>query len=145
MKIRALILIAVTLGWVLPAGALPCAPHAEDADAHSRTAHEDGREHTHEVGHHGLGDQDHAAALEFGSGKPVTPLEAPICCSGETRTPIVLASVLDAKPRPKSIPIALSNSLLDVPQPVVLPSGARLRLRQPAPLPYARTRRPLLI
>ena len=32
-----------------------------------------------------------------------------------------------------------------VPQPVVLPSAARFRLHQPPPLPYARTRRPLLI
>ena len=145
MRIRALILIVVTLGWALPAGALPCAPHAGEAEGHSDAAHDDGHEHTHEVSHHGRGDPDHAAGPEFGSGKPVTPLDAPTCCSDNTSTFAVVASATSAKPRPKSIPITLLNPLLDVPQPMVLPSGARLRLRQPAPLPYARTRRPLLI
>ena len=145
MRIRALILIVVTVGWVLPTGALACPSDTPKADAHSQVAHHDGHEHTHAASHHGRGDHDHAAGPESRRGEPGAPLDAPSCCSDDPRAPALLAAVLDAKPRPKSIPLALPNPLLDVPQPVVLPSGARLRLRQPAPLPYARTRRPLLI
>jgi hypothetical protein len=57
----------------------------------------------------------------------------------------VIASTSDSKPRPKANPVTPSRLLLNVPQPVILPTGARLRLQQPPPLPYARTRRPLLI
>ncbi len=143
MRIQALILIVLTVGWALPAGALACPSRTPEADAHPQAAHHDGREHTHGAGHHGPGDHHHAAGPESRRGEPGAPLDAPSCCNGDTRAPAVLAAVLDAKPRPKSIPLALSNPLVDVPQPVALPSGARLG--QPPPLPYARTRRPLLI
>ncbi len=145
MRIRALITIVLTAGWMLPAGALACPPHTAEADAHSEAAHHDGHEDSHGASNRGDAAHDHAAGPESRTGEPGAPLDAPSCCSGDARAPAVLASVLDAKPRPKSIPLALPNPLLDLPQPVVLPSGARLQLRQPAPLPYARTRRPLLI
>ena len=145
MRIRALILIVLTVGWVLPAGARACPRPTPEADAHSQAAHHDGHEHAHGASHHGRGDHDHAAEPESRRGEPGAPLNAPSCCSGDTKPPAVLASVLDAKPRPKSIPHALPNPLLAVRQAVVLPSGARVRLRQPPPLPFARTRRPLLI
>ncbi len=145
MRIRAFILIVLTAGWLLPAGALACPPHTAEADAHSHAARHDGHENTHGAGHHGDATHDHAAAPESQKSEPGAPLDAPTCCSGDTRVPVVGASMLDAKPRPKSIPLAPSNPLLDVPQPVVLPSGSRLRLWQPPPLPYAHTRRPLLI
>ncbi len=145
MRIQALILIVLTVGWMLPAGALGCPRQTSEADAHSQAAHHDGHQHTHGAGHHERGDHDHAAGPESRRGEPGAPIDAPTCCSGDTRAPAVLASVRDAKPRPKSIPLALPNPLLDVSQPGGLPSGARLRLRQPAPLPYARTRRPLLV
>ncbi len=140
MRIRILILIVLTVGWVLPAGALGCLPHTPETDAHH-----DGHEPTHGASHHGRGDHDHAAGSESRRGEPSAPLDTPSCCCDDTRAPAVLASVLDAKPRPKSIPHALPNPLLAVRQPVVLPSGARVRLRQPPSLPFARTRRPLLI
>ncbi len=133
MRIQAFLLIVLTTGWVLPAGAFACAPHTE-TDAHSQTPHQDGHDHSHAASDRGAAAPDHVAGSD-----------APICCDDEGRTPTVVASVVDSKPRPKSIPLALRNPLLDVPQPVVLPSRARLRLRQPPPLPYARTRRPLLI
>ena len=141
MKIRALILIVLTAGWALPAGALACSPHSLEAEAHSHAPHDDGHEPGQGASGHGPGDHHHAARGESGRGDP----GAPSCCSCDTRAPVVVGSALDTKPRPKSILLALSNSLLDEPRPVVLPRVAWLRLRQPAPLPYARTRRPLLI
>ncbi len=140
MRIRALILIIATAGWLLPAGAFACPPHTAEADAHH-----DGHELTHAAGHHGDATHDHAAAPESQKSEPGAPTDAPTCCSDDTRTPTVLASVVDAKSRPKSISLALPSSLLAVPQALALPSAARLRLHQPPPLPYARTRRPLLI
>ena len=146
MRIRALISIVLTVGWMLPAGALACPPHTAEADAHSDAAHpHDGHERTHAAGDHGVAAHNHAAAPESQKSVPGAPLEVPTCCSDGTRTPTLVASVLDAKPRPKSSRVSLPSPLLDVPRPGVLPSGARLRLRQPAPLPYTRTRRPLLI
>ena len=142
MRIRLVILIVLTAGWVLPSGARACAPHTSEEGAHSHAARDDGHEHTHGASDHGHAAHDHLAGV---ASPPGAPTDEPTCCSDDTRVPALLAAVLDAKPRPKSIPLALPNPLLDVPQPVVLPSGARLRLRQPAPLPYARTRRPLLI
>ena len=151
MRLRALILILLMVSWMVPAAGQSCPSDAAGpaarghADAHSHATRHDGHEHTHGAGHHGDATHDHAAAPESQKSEPGAPLDAPTCCSGDTRAPAVVATMLDAKPRPKSIPLAPSNPLLDVPQPVVLPSAARLRLRQPAPLPYVRTRRPLLI
>ena len=145
MRIRALILTVLTAGWMLPAGALACAGHPQDADRYSHDAHPEVHEHSHGAGDHGRGDHDHATGQKSRGGESGAPPDAPTCCSRDTRAPAVLASVLDAKPRLKSIPFAPQNPLLDVPQPVVLPSGAWLRLRQREPLPFARTRRPLLI
>ena len=143
MRIHALILIVLTAGWMLPAGALACRPHTEEADAHSHAAHDDGHEHAHGASHHGSGDQ--AAGLESRRDEPGAPTDAPSCCSDDTRMPTIIASVVDAKPRTKSIPLALRNPFLNLPQPVVLPGGTRFRLGQPVSLAYARTRRPLLI
>jgi hypothetical protein len=145
MRIRTLISIVLTVGWILPAGALACPPHAAEADAHSHAAHNDSHEHAHGASDRGDVAHDHVAAPEPREGEPGAPTDASICCRAGTRVPTVVASMLDAKPRPKSIPLALSNSLLDLPQPAALLSRARLRLHQPAPLPYVRTRRPLLI
>lgn len=145
MRIRALILIVLTAGWMLPAGALPCPELSPDADRDSYDAHHEAREHSHGVSDHGRGDHDQAAGPESRRGEAGALPDAPTCCSRDTRAPAVLASLLDTKPRPKSIPLVPPNPLLDVPQPVVLPGGFRMRLRQPEPLPYARTRRPLLI
>ncbi len=139
---------------MLPAGAIACPEYPPDADRYSNDARHETHEHSHGPSDPGRGDHDHAAGPESQRGqggelgvpgKPGAPLDAPTCCSRDTRAPVALASVLDTKPRPKSIAFAAPSPLLDVPQPVVLPSGARLRLRQPEPLPYARTRRPLLI
>ena len=145
MRIRALILAVLTAGWMLPAGAIACPEYSPDADRYSNDARHETHEHSHGPSDHGRGDHDHAAGPESRSGEPGAPPDVPTCCSRDTRAPVALASVLDTKPRPKSIPFAPPSPLLDVPQLVVLPSGARLRLRQPEPLPYARTRRPLLI
>ena len=145
MRIRALILIVLTAGWMLPAGALACPPHKPEAGTHSQAAHHDGPEHTHGASDRGETAHHHAAGPESRRGEPGAPTDAPRCCNSDTRAPAVLASVPDAKPRPKSIPLALPIPLLDVSRSGVLPSGAWLRPRQPAPLPYARTRKPLLI
>ena len=145
MRIRALILIVLTVGWVLPAGALECRPHTPEADVHSQAAHRDGHEEAHGPSNHGDAGHHHAAAPGSQKTESGAPLDGPTCCSDDTTMPTVVASVLDAKPRPKSSPVSLLSPLLDVHRPVLLPSGARLRLSQPPPLPYARTRRPLLI
>ena len=150
MRIRALITIVLTAGWMLPAGALACPSLTADADAHSHSHadHGTGHEHGHGNSDPGHGDHDHVAGPEAQravSGEPGAPLDEPKCCSDDTRAPAVVASVLDAKPRPKSISFALASPLFGAPEPVVLPGGLRFRLRQPPPLPYTRTRRPLLI
>ncbi len=156
MRIRALITIVLTAGWMLPAGALACPSLTADADSHSHADHGTGHEHgnsdpghgDHDPGADSTNSHDHVAgpgAQRAVPGAPDAPLDEPKCCSDDTRAPAVVASALDAKPRPRSISFALASPLLGAPGPVVLPARARLRLRQPAPLPYARTHRPLLI
>lgn len=145
MRIRALISIVITAGWVLPAGVLACPAHSAAANAHVHAAPPDGHEHSHAASEPGPGGHDHAARPESRTGEPGAPTHAPTCCSDDARIPAVAASMLDGKPRPKSISLSLPSPLLDAPRAEVLPSASRFQLRQPAPLPYARTRRPLLI
>lgn len=145
MRIRNLILIIVAVGWLSPAGTFVCPPHPAEADDHFHAARDDGHEHAHAAGHYGDATHDHAAPPESQKSRPGAPLEISICCSDEMSPPAVFASLVDAKPRPKSTPIALASPVLGSSQPVVLSKGARLWLLQPASLPYARTRRPLLI
>jgi hypothetical protein len=145
MRIRALLSIALTAGWMLPASALACPSDVTDAGAHSHAVHSDSHEHADGPSDHGSGGHDPLAAQEARKGGSGAPLDTPACCSDDTRTPSAVASVLVAKPRPKSSPVSLASSHLGVLRPVDLPSGSRLRLRQPAPLAYAQTRRPLLI
>ena len=109
MRIRALILTLLTAGWMLPGGALACPEDSPDADRDSHVSH-DSHEHSHGVSDRGRSDHDHAAGPESRRGEAGAPLDAPTCCSDDTRAPAVLASVLDAKPRPKSIPLALPNA-----------------------------------
>ncbi len=90
------------------------------------------------------GTHDHAAAAGSQKSESDAPLQVPTCCDNEARVPVV-ASVPDANPRPKPIPLALLYPLLAAHEPMLLANGARLRLGEPPPLPYARTRRPLLI
>lgn len=142
MRIRSLILMVLTVGWVLPGGALACARHTDDADAHSHAARHDDLAHSQGASDHRDAAHDHAVALESQMNEP---LEAPICCSDDARTPTVVASPVSSKLRPKASSVSLLSRLPEALRAAVLPSGALLRLRQSAPLPYARTRRPLLI
>jgi hypothetical protein len=151
MRIRTLISILLTVGWLLPAGAFACPPRSAEADPHSdsahhgHSAHHDGHEQSHAASDRGDFAHDHAASSEPARDEPGAPADAPTCCRDDSSALAVVVSVLDAKPCPKSISLALSPSVPEVQQSVALPSRAWLRLRQPAPLPYARTRRPLLI
>ncbi len=140
MRTRALILIALTVGWLLPAGARACSPHVPESEVSSQAAHHEGHQHSH--GPSDRAEGAHAAAAGSQESESGAPLKVPTCCDNRARVPAV-ASVPDANPRPKPIPLALLYPLLATPEPVVLASGARLR--EPPPLPYARTRRPLLI
>ena len=101
MRIRAFILIVLTVGWVLPGGALACPPHTSETDSHSQSAHLDGHEHAYGASHDARGDHSHAAKPATRGNEPGAPLDTPTCCRGDAKGPAVLAPALEGKPRPK--------------------------------------------
>ncbi len=146
MRIRVLILIVLTAGWLLPAGGLACRSDSAADGGHPHVARQDGHPHAHGLSDHDPAEHSHAQATsDSRPSAPSAPSDDPICCTSDANASVAIGSIRDARPRSKAAPVALSNLLPKVPQPVALPTGARLRLRQPPPLPYARTRRPLLI
>lgn len=141
MRARALLLIFLTASWLLPAGvsACPADSPAEESHTHSGAI----ADHHHEAATAHEGDHHHAAPAPVGDDD--APLDGPVCCRDEGKAPAVVASVLDAKPRPKAMAVLVKDLPLPAPPEAALRSGAWLRLRQPPPSPYARSRRPLLI
>ena len=145
MRIRVLILTVLIAGWVLPAGVDACLPDAALEVTHSHAADHVGREHAHGQGQSQGSAHEHATAPEFPQHGTGAPSEAPICCSVSMAAPPRDASALSSTLRTKPTLLALPSPLPSSSQLQGFPSGARFRLQQPAPQPFARTRRPLLI
>jgi hypothetical protein len=145
MRTRALILTALTVLWLVPSGAGACSPHAPGSDLHAQADHHGGQEHPDGTSDQGEATHAHVLVPASQDSETDAPQGVPTCCDDEGRAPAVVASVRHTDPRPAPLPLALPNPLLAAPELVVLLNGARLRMRQPPPLPYARTRRPLLI
>ncbi len=143
MKIRALLLIVLTTGWLLPAGASACPAEGSAKDDQKHTAHvgDHARDHgDHAADGHG---HDHASG-SGGQREAGGPPAARTCCRDDAEAPVIVASLLDAKPQPQPIAHALENPV-ETPPAAAVSSGTWLRVRQPPPLPFARSRRPLLI
>ncbi len=152
MRIRATFLIVWFASGLLPMGAGACPTEAGRHEAHSRS---DARGHSHGV--QNAGAHSHEGAESAGaphddgvaSGLHRGALETPegdlACCRIDTRAPAVPGAAPDSPPAAKLILAAIPTARLDLPRVVTLPSAARLRLTQPPPLPYTRSRRPLVI
>lgn len=146
VRIRALILIVLTAGWLLPAGGFACATDASHTHVASPVAHDHSEGHSHGPSNRQPSEHSHVAATPGSSeSAPASPAEDPLCCRGASEHSAAIGVLSKQDARPKATPVALSQGVPDPFQPVVLPSKAHLRLRQPPPLPYASSRRPLLI
>ena len=161
MRTRALIAIVLTIGWLLPSGAIACPTGPEAVTTHAHGDHHDGHAHAHpgaddgdarhdhaaagDHGHAAASHHDHAAPPALAESGTAAPGHAPTCCKNDAKTPVLTISLPEFQSRPNPNPLAVLAMPPHVPQPGLVLSGSRLRLRQPAPLPYARTHRPLLI
>lgn len=147
MRIRALTSIFLLAAWLVPAagGACPSDAHEGVGHAHAHAVAapaptHDHASHDHAADHHGPA---HAAAETRPSSDSSSPVpDEPICYARTAELPVVQAAAPDAKPRPE-----LRTAVPSVvpPPPAASLSSAEFRRRQPPPLPYARSRRPLLI
>ncbi len=147
MRVRALTSIFLLAAWLVPAtgGACPSEAHEGVGHAHAHAAPEAPHDHTsHDHGGAAHGPAHTAAETHPGSGSS-SPADEPICCARTADLPVVQAAAPDAKPRPELRTAILSVVSVVPPPPVASVSSAEFRRRQPPPLPYARSRRPLLI
>ncbi len=142
MRVRALTLILLVAAWMVPAAGWSC-PSNEATD------------HVHEpksdvASHHAHADHDHGNAHDAAAGghsgpAQDTPSDDPNCCERGTEAAVVQAVFRDGQARPKLSAAVFPTTLGVVARPAASTTGAQLRRRQPPPLPFARTRRPLLI
>lgn len=157
MRLPALTLIVLIASWnIIPATAVSCPAnstgqaihgHARGAPSHSHAS--DSHSHSGDAHSHadaGHGDTGHHAEAAWGhAGR--TPLAAnsqPSCCEPASDARVVLV-VLQNAPRPKvSTAVLLPVAAAATPMSPWA-TASQLRRRQPPPLPYERTRRPLLI
>lgn len=156
MRLRALTLIALLASWNVPATAVSCPAnstgkaihgHARGAPSHSHAndSHShSGDPHSHaDAGH---GDTGHHAEAAWGhvGRTPVAANSHPSCCEPASDARVEQV-VLQNAPRPKvSTAVLLPVAAAATPMSP-LATASQLRRRQPPPLPYERTRRPLLI
>ncbi len=142
MHIRALTSIVLVVAWVVPAGGMSC-PTDEAGHEHKPSAEAAPHSHSH-------ADHDHGSSHDAAAGvhsRPVqdTSSDDPSCCRRGPQAPPVQAALNDAQPRPKLSAAVLPTLLVLTAPPGASATRAQLRRRQPPALPFARTRRPLLI
>ncbi len=142
MRIRAFILTTLILAWLLPTAGSACDPPTPASEA--QADHHDGHEHARGPSHHADRAHDQAHVRASLESEPGTSPEEPTCCVDEARAPAAIASLPEANPRPKPIPLVLASGSPIATRSMALSAGLLRRL-QPPPVPYAHTRRPLLI
>ena len=131
MRIRALTLIVLVIAWMVPTGGASCPSDARDPARHTHTHSEAAvpGSHDHAVPGHADGHTANAAS----------------CCQRATDSHALQAALQDAKPRPKLSVAALPALLTVSADGETSVSSVKFRRQPPPPLPYAGTRRPLLI
>ncbi|MEE9609428.1 MAG: hypothetical protein V3U03_16935 [Myxococcota bacterium] len=141
---RALTSIVLVVAWMVPATGWSCPSDARGAAAHAHVDSDEAAPHSHSHADHGHGSHDAAAGGHSGQAQG-TSSDDPSCCERGPETPAVQAVLKDAQPRPKFSTAVLPAFLAVTARPDASATGAQLRRQQPPLLPYARTRRPLLI
>ena len=136
-----MVLMAV---WLLPAMAGACPSDGEAGHAHGHVtagpSHaRGGHDHESHAAH------DHAGTQAHHSGDSSSGHDEPECCAQSSQPPAAKLAVLEPNPRPTD-----SSAVLPEVQGLELAvvrssAGAVFRRHRPPPLPYAKTRRPLLI
>lgn len=142
MRIRVALFIVLLANGLWSVGARACPTEVAEPGAHSHGVEEAGA-HV----HRSAGDTSgHAPTAERDARRGLgAPEEGPDCCRADARAPVLAEATTGSLPMGQLSLAVLSTPRLDPPRAPVLPSSARLRLGQPPPLPYARSRRPLVI
>lgn len=152
MRLRALTLIVLMAGWMVPATGDSCPAnstgptvqghaHGTPSDSHSNDTHShSGDAHPHANADH-ADDGRRPAAWTPGA----APDGQPICCERGPDERVVQVVVKGVQSRPEVSSAILPPVIATVAPVAPLATAAQLRQRQPAPLPYQQSRRPLLI
>ncbi len=143
MRIRALTTIVLVVAWIVPAGGMSCPTDEAAGHAHRHLA--EAAPHSHPHADHDHGNSHDAAAGVHSRPAQDTSSDDPSCCTGGPQAPPVQAVLKDAEPRPKLSAVVLPTLLVLNAPPAASTTRAQLRRQQPPALPFARTRRPLLI
>lgn len=142
MRIRVALFIVLLANGLWSVGARACPTEVAEPGAHSHGV-EDAGAHVHRSAG---GTSGHAPIAERDARRGLgAPEEGPDCCRADARAPVPAEATTGSLPMGQLSLAVLSTPRLDPPRVPVLPSSARLRLGQPPPLPYARSRRPLVI
>jgi len=147
MRVRALTSIFLLAAWLLPATGGACPSEAREGVGHSHAHAAAAPEQTHDPASHDHGGHHHGSRAVAGERQADSgsTSDEPTCCARAADTPVFQATLKEAKPRPdlsKAMPAAVVAA---IPSPAPSLTGAEFRRRQPPPLPYAHSRRPLLI
>lgn len=157
MQIRALILLVVLSGWLIPAAGWPCALDTQVSAPHVHSADADSGSHSHTGPDHSHAERDHNAGHSHDSSTTDTNVPSiasdshssrddATCCNPGAETPIVVGLFAKAESHPTlSTPQPLAALTTLTPYAVDLRNEAHVRQQLPPPQPFARTRRPLLI
>lgn len=143
MRIRVALLIVLLANGLWSVGAPACPTELEEPEAHSHGVL-DAATHPHGSGGDAAG-LDPVSGRDARRGLAGAPDESPGCCRTDTLTPVLAQAKMGWQPIGQLSLAVMLAPTLHPPQAAVLPGSARLRLGQPPPLPYARSRRPLVI
>ena len=142
MRVRALTLIVLVAAWMVPGTGWSCPSSGPGPEAQAHDHPDEATPHSHTRADPDHGKPHPAATGTFSDPARELPADDPTCCNSGSDLPAVQALIKHAQPRPK-LSLAALSALLAV--PAARATGAQVRRQQPPPLPYARTRRPLLI
>ena len=141
MRIRALTSMVLVIAWIVPAGAKSCP--AEEAAGHVHEAPAEAAPHSHAHADHDHGNAHDTAGAHSRPAQHTSSDDAS-CCKRGPEAPAVQLVLTEAQPRPKLSPAVIPTLLALTARPSSA-TGPLLRRQKPRPLPFSRTRRPLLI
>ncbi len=143
MRVRALTLILLVAAWMVPAAGWSCP--SNEAPGHVHGPMGEAASHPHADAAHVHGNAHDAATGGHSDPTRDTPSDDPTCCEHGPEAAVVQAVLKDGQARPKLSTAVLPTTFGVTARRAASTTGAQLRRRQPPPLPFARTRRPLLI
>lgn len=151
MRIRALISVLLMAVWLLPAAGSACSTDAhggvEHAHAHGEISSASApSENGHDHASHGSAAHGHGSAGAHPSSDSAPAQDESSCCPQSSQSPAAKLAVLEPNPRATDALVAVLPEALDL--GIALEHSiteAAFKRRQPPPLPFAQTRRPLLI